>query len=97
METKENMVGPPATSVRSTVDRCMVSRSAACVLFITCLYRLSPARFRYVNGFYICSKLLKLDIVIELKLMCSYEQDTIQIVLQDKSDVHRAVHRNIFL
>jgi len=96
-DTKNNCVIPSTTSVRSTVHRCMISRSAACVVFITCLYRLSTARFKYGNVFYICSNMLNLDFVSELTLICSYEQDMIQIVLQDKFDVHRAVYYNIFL
>jgi len=83
METKKNCVSPFPTSVRSTVSCCMVSRPAAFLVFFTCLYRLSPARFKYGNGIDICSNFLKLDIVSELKLMYSYEQDMIQTVLKD--------------
>jgi len=83
METKKNCVSPLPTSVGSTLGHCMISRPAACLVFFTYLYRLSPARFKYGNMVDTCFNLLKLDIVSELKLVCSCEQDTIQIVLKD--------------
>jgi hypothetical protein len=38
---------------------------------------------KYGNGIDICSNLLKLDSVSELKFMCGREQDTIQVLLKD--------------